>query len=59
MAFIIRINDSVIVDGTEFVTFYNDNRFLPSFAIFNFDKLADFLKPRPIDQDYMKYSGYG
>lgn len=53
MGFIIEINKSIIVDGTEFGSFYHNNR--PNFA---FDNLGNFLEPRSTDQDHLMYSGY-
>ncbi len=53
MGFIIQINNSIIVDGTEFGSFYHNNR--PNFK---FDNLGNFLDPRSVDQDHLRYSGY-
>jgi hypothetical protein len=47
------MDGSIIMDGSEFVSFYNNNR-----PVFNLDGIVDFLNPVPIDQDYLKYSGY-
>ena len=53
MGFIIQINNSILVDGTEFGSFYHNNR--PNFK---FDNLENFLEPRSVDQDHLRYSGY-
>jgi hypothetical protein len=53
MGFMIKIKDSVVVDGTDFVRNYYDNK--PNF---NFDNVGNFLTPRLVDQDYLEYSGY-
>lgn len=53
MGFIIQINNSIIVDGTEFGSFYHNN-----WPHIKFDNLANFLEPRSLDQDYLRYSGY-
>jgi hypothetical protein len=52
MAFIVRINNSIIIDGTEFVKFYNNNR--PNF---HFNNIGNFLDPSSVEQDYLRYSG--
>jgi hypothetical protein len=53
MGFIIQINNSIIINGTEFGSFYHNNR--PNFK---FDNLGNFLEPRSADQDHLTYSGY-